>query len=102
MMSGGVRAGANRPMKFCDIISGSPCSTAVGISGAAARRRGVVTARMRNLPLRCSSMSWAVTLGVAIGICPLSRSVSAGPAPLYGTCTMSPPPISDLNSSPVS
>jgi hypothetical protein len=50
MMAGDVRAGANRPMKFCAIMPGKPCSTAVGMSGAPASRRGEVTATIRSLP----------------------------------------------------
>ncbi len=42
----------------------------------------IVTASMRSLPVRCSSMIWPVMFGMASGICPLRRSVIAGPAPL--------------------
>src|SRR5258705_3363123 len=58
----------------------------VGTSGGAAGRFGPVDPRARSLP--------AFTCGVAVvaeantdGICPPSRSLIAGPPPLYGTWT---------------
>ena len=69
------------PMVCSEIMPGSPASTAVGMSGAATRRFALVTARMRSLPVRCSSRSGAVTAGVTIGTCPLIASEVAGPEP---------------------
>ena len=78
----GVAAGTNRPRNSSPIMPGKPSSMAVGISGAALSRSGAFTARMRILPVRCSSSTWPVMFGVIAGICPLTRSVMPGPAPL--------------------
>ena len=45
-------AGANRPRNRRPIMPGTPCSMAVGISGAALSRSAAFTARMRILPAR--------------------------------------------------
>ena len=74
---------------------------AITVLVAAASRFGPVTARIRILPVRCSSSSCPVTPGVPNGICPAIRSVITGPVPRYGTCTMSGVLVSDLNNSPV-
>ena len=98
----GVRAGANNPMKFCEIMPGNP---GLDRGRDVGRRREPLGRRDRenaHFPERCSSIIWAVMFGTASGICPLMRSVIAGPAPLYGTCTMSGVPASFLNNSPVS
>src|SRR6185295_7158362 len=59
-----------------------------GISGKNAERFAVVTASARNLPaLTCGSAEASVEIMSCI--CPPIRSVSAGPSPFYGTCTMS-------------
>ena len=63
-------------------MPGTPCSIAVGMSGAALRRCAPFTARMRILPARWSSSNCPVTFGVIIGMWPLTRSVMPGPAPL--------------------
>jgi len=101
MMALGVPAGANRPIDCCETIPGSPASTAVGIAGAAISRVGLVTARMRSLPVRLNSSNAPVTAGVTIATCPLMVSAVAGPEPRYGTCTRSGIPASDFNNSPV-
>src|SRR5207245_1863334 len=84
MMALGVPAGANRPIDCCETIPGSPASTAVGIAGAAISRVGLVTARMRSLPVRLNSSNAPVTAGVTIATCPLMVSAVAGPEPRYG------------------
>src|SRR5512132_674387 len=89
----GVAAGANKPRNNSPIMPGTPCSMAVGISGAAANRCAAFTARMRILPVRWNSSSGPVTFGVIIGMCPLTRSLIPGPAPLYGTWTRSLRPV---------
>ena len=81
MISFGVFAGANRPMKFCATMLGKPASTAVGSDGKAASRLGLVTHSMRTLPVSCSSIMLAVTLCAIIGMCPLMRSEISGPPP---------------------
>src|SRR5712671_6353663 len=95
-----VPAGANSPMEPITVMPGKPSSAAVGSSGAAFRRVGLVTARTRILPDRWNSITCPVTPGVPIGTCPLTRSVMRGPVPRYGTCTISGVPASDLNNSP--
>src|SRR5262245_7660500 len=84
MIAFGVPLGANKPIDCCEIMPGSPASTAVGMSGAAIRRVGLVTARMRSLPVRLNSSNGPVTAGVTIATCPLMVSAVAGPASRYG------------------
>src|SRR5215468_11182555 len=64
----GVPVGANTPTKFGATRSAKPCSTAVGSSGAAARRVPWVTARTLSLPARCSSSTMLVMAGTIMGI----------------------------------
>ncbi len=61
---------------------GTPCSMAVGISGAALSRVGEFTETMRILPDWWKLKSWPVTFGDMIGMWPLTRSAMPGPAPL--------------------
>ena len=94
----GVRAGASIPYQVATSKPLSPCSSRLGISGAAAERFAVVTPSARIRPLRtCGIM---VAIGSKI-ICtrPASRSGTATPVPLYGTCNMS-IPVMRLNNSP--
>jgi hypothetical protein len=51
-MGFGVLTGSISVVKTSAIMSGSPASTVVGISGAPLRRCTDVTARMRTLPAR--------------------------------------------------
>ena len=95
----GVPFGAKRPMKFCETgreIPPPPPSECRALPQAASRSspRGCAC-----LPVLCSSNAWPLTLCTSIGMCPLMRSVKAGPAPRYGTCAMS-VLVSDLNRSP--
>ena len=63
------------------------------MSGAEAVRFRVVTASARSLPERaCESAADAVRK--RNGTCPASTSATAGPPPLYGTCTMLIPVLS--------
>ena len=57
-----------------------------------------VTASARSLPPLMKPMDEGRLSKITCTV-PAMRSVSAGPAPLYGTCVMSQPVI-DLNSSP--
>ena len=56
-------------------------SLMVGVSGAAGERLAEVTASRRSLPLRASARAGG-RLTKQIGICPLTRSASAGVPPL--------------------
>ena len=73
-------------------------SPTVGMSGSAGERIAVVTASARSLPALMYSIDEGMVAKKTC-TCPPSRSVSAGPPPRYGTCTMSAPAII-LNSSP--
>src|SRR5437899_5229461 len=101
MISFGVPAGASSPIEPVTVMLGNPSSAAVGSSGAATNRFGLVTARIRILPVLWSSRSWPVTPGVPMGTWPPIRSLITGPVPRYGTGTMPGVPASDLNNSPV-
>ena len=68
------------------------------MSGSASERVAVVTASARSLPALMYSIEEDMGANMTC-TCPPSRSVSAGAAPRYGTCTMSTPAII-LNSSP--
>ena len=81
MNSTGVPAGASSPIDPMTFIPTKPSSVAVGSSGAAMRRLGLVTARTRIFSDRWNSSTCAVTPGTPIGICPLTRSVMTGPVP---------------------
>jgi len=68
------------------------------MSGSASERLVVVTASARSVP----ALMYPIAAGVDSNVtctCPPIRLVSEGPAPRYGTCTMSTPAII-LNSSP--
>ena len=70
----------------------------IGKSGIISIRFVVVTARGRSLP----PLTYSIDEGIESNIsrnCPLIRSIRAGPAPRYGTCTML-RPVSILMSSP--
>src|SRR5687768_6011959 len=86
-----VFAGANRPCQLASIsMPVTPDSTIVGTSGRNLARLVWLYASARSLPdLICAMDSGGVA--IIIWISPASRAVIAGPAPLYGTCTMSVP-----------
>src|SRR5229473_72329 len=67
MIGFGVPAGAYTPMKFGATRSGTPCSIAVGRSGAAARRVPFVTASTRSFSARWRSSTWLAMAGGPIG-----------------------------------
>src|SRR5438876_662180 len=62
-------------------------SPTVGTSGNNFKRVAVVTANGRSLPALMCSID-ALTLSIITCTYPAIRSVSAGDAPRYGTCTM--------------
>ena len=69
---------------------GHPSSAIVGTSGSDGSRVAVVTASARSLPaFTCGEA--LTTLSIMIGTWPAITSISAGPLPLYGTCSMSMP-----------
>src|SRR5205807_2374994 len=88
MTAPAVPAGANMPYQVSTSRSASPNSLSVGTSGNAGERSELITASMRSFPLWtygatvCSDTIMAWT-------CPPTRSASAPPDPLYGTCTRS-------------
>ena len=59
-----------------------------GMSGKDGARLAVLTARPRKRPDFTKGITDTVLVNV-IATCPDTKSVTAGPAPLYGTCTMS-------------
>ncbi len=68
--------------------SSARCTLTVGVSGNIGMRLLVVTASSRSLP----AVTWGnavETFETASYTCPPIRFVSAGPRPLYGTCSMS-------------
>ena len=65
----------------------------MGTSGSAALRSREPTASARICPLRMNG-SVLDSVSTITSIRPATRSVLAGPEPLYGTCTMAPPAIS--------
>src|SRR6266849_5328878 len=84
----GVCAGASTPYQVDASYPGTPDSAIVGRSGKACERRALVTATGASFP--------GFTCGIAAGMvakyswtCPDRTSTIAGPAPLYGTCTIS-------------
>ncbi len=84
----GVAAGASSAYQSVDSYPGTPDSATVGISGAALDRARPVMASPFSRPARtCGSEG----RGLVHMTCtwPLTRSTSAGPAPLYGMCTRS-------------
>src|SRR5262245_45474262 len=97
----GVPAGAKIALNTTTCKPGRPDSIAVGMSGAALTRAALLTARMRKRPARWWPTTEVERIIVATAMCPAMRSWSAGPPPLYGTCTRSSPPASSLKSSPV-
>ncbi|MNS53027.1 hypothetical protein D3C72_857700 [compost metagenome] len=77
----GVLAGATMPNMELTSKSFRPASAAVGTSGNASTRAGVVTANARSLPalmLPCA----AGTVSIMLNTWPPIRSVMAGPLPL--------------------
>src|SRR6266852_7508519 len=84
----GVPAGASTPYQVSTSRSARPSSLSVGTSENAGERSALITASMRSFPLWtygaavCSDTIMACT-------CPPTRSASAPPDPLYGTCTRS-------------
>ena len=69
-------------MKFCEVSPGNPASATVGMSGALASRFALVDREDAQLAgFVHLERAWAVTLCTSIGMCPLMRSVIAGPAP---------------------
>src|SRR5688572_25912996 len=88
----GVPAGASSPNQPETSYPDTPLSATVGTSGVPGQRFVVVTATARTLP----DLMWAIDdgrLSKPIWICPPMRSMSIGPAPLYGTWTISTPAI---------
>src|SRR6266545_3051557 len=77
---------------------GTPASAIGGRCGTAGIRLAVVTARPRSLPPWISGSTAPILLNIT-STRPGKRSLSAGPAPRYGTCSISMPAMR-LNSSP--
>jgi hypothetical protein len=98
-MALGVAAGTTTPYHSITLdSSGRPASCAVGTSGSAGLRLVSMTPSARSLPLfTCGTVEVGLE-NISI-TWPPSRSLIAGPAPLYGTCTRS-VPVACLNSSP--
>lgn len=88
MTSGGDRAGTRTAYQTEASYPGSPDSANVGRSGKTSLRLALVTPSPLNRPAR----TWGIedsTLLNASSMCPPIKSVKTGPAPLYGTCTIS-------------
>ena len=69
----------------------TPDSAMVGTSGRVGRRSRVDTASTRNRPDWTYGSAATAVLN-ATSMSPETWSISAGPVPLYGTCTMLTPP----------
>ena len=97
--SGEPPAGITIPEKATDSSFGKPSSRTVGTSDRFAWRLGWVVASGRRRPWRigCSEVDAGSTI---TGTWPEMASCSAGPLPLYGTCTKR-VPYSTLASGPV-
>ena len=78
------------PLQESDSYPGTPDSATVGTSGSAAARLRPVCASTRSLPpLICGTAPGAFSN--IIDTRPAMTSGSAGPLPLYGTCSRSTP-----------
>ncbi|MNT36125.1 hypothetical protein D3C72_1721870 [compost metagenome] len=100
MIGRGVPAGAIRPFQAVTVNPFSPASSAVGTSGAIGTRLSLATASARSLP-DCTCGHSGGMLSINTVMCPATRSATAGPVPLYGTCCMRRPAIW-FSSSPAS
>ena len=95
----GVAAGAAMPVQEITSKSCRPCSATVGISGRSLHRAVPVTESARTAPERTCGMARAA-VATTKSTSPLSRPVTAGASPRYGTernCT----PVSRASSSVV-
>src|SRR5215203_3325371 len=98
MISGGVLAGTKIAYQEDTSNPGTPNSASGAKSGAAGVRFAVVTPRPRSLSAWISGSTAPILLNMT-STRPGSRSLSAGPAPRYGTWSIS-TLASRLNSSP--
>ncbi|MNT61115.1 hypothetical protein D3C72_1987360 [compost metagenome] len=81
-------AGASTPKVELTSSKGMPLSAAEGTSGSIEMRLGAATASARNWPALMNGCA-AGTVSTIMLTCPATRSVMAGPLPLYGTWVMS-------------
>src|SRR5262249_23099527 len=98
MTSGEVLAGAKNAYQEDTSKPGTPDSASGGRSGIAGVRLAVVTASPRSLPAWISGSTAPILLNIT-STRPGIRSLRAGPAPRYGTCSISIRAMR-LNSSP--
>ena len=84
----GVFAGATRPYQEEASKPGRPCSATVGTLGSADGRFAPALASARALPAAICGNTTGMR-SKNIWTCPAIKSFIAGPAPRYGTCTMS-------------
>src|SRR6266404_2195842 len=93
MMGLGVAAGASTPYQTITSKPGRPDSATVGRSGISEERLKLVTASGLNRPALIMG-STAGMFAIIMVAWPLTRSVTAGAVPLYGTCTILMPAVS--------
>ena len=88
MISAGVPAGATMPYHSrASPKSLKPASVMVGTSGRLSSRFKPDTDSARSLPPRMCGLTEVGTVNM-MPTWPPKRSITAGPAPLYGTCTI--------------
>src|SRR6185369_2039383 len=81
-ISGGVLAGAAKPIQVRSTYPGKPDSEAVGTLGSIATRLRLVTAIALSLPEDIQPSSPGVANArIPTGTCPATTAVTAGPAP---------------------
>ncbi len=98
MMGRGVFAGTSTPYQLLASKPGSPASATVGRSGNSAERLAVLTAIPLILPAFICGTAVAAVANTSCML-PATRSIIAGPPPLYGTCTILVPAMVLNNSS---
>src|ERR1700691_1518123 len=86
MIGAGVLGAAGSAFQVSDSQPFTPDSSRVGMSGTAATRCLVATARILALPDLCSSSDVESSLNIRSPWLAI-RSLRAGPVPLYGTWT---------------
>src|SRR5450755_3314564 len=98
MIGRGVLAGASSPYQLLASKPGRPDSAMVGMLGINAERLMVVTAMPLILPPLVCGTALAAVANTSC-TCPPTRSIIAGPPPLYGICVILIPAML-LNNSP--